>query len=83
MLCGIVQFVGVTSESLTALRFSFYQSTLGKLVISLFVDGKSKQEAAESYLEDFLHMTYRPVQESELQVFLMNVVLFFIVCGGS
>ena len=83
ILCGIVQFIGVTSESLALLRFSFYESTLGKLVMPLFVDDKSKREAAESYLEDFLHMMYRPVHEGELQVFLMNVVLFFIICCGS
>ena len=61
-------FVGDSTEKLLQLRGIFYQSPLANLVKASFEDKENKNEATENYLNDFLHMMYKPIVEGELQV---------------
>ena len=51
-----------------SLRGIFYASPHGKLLQPIFRDRSTKEEASGNYANDFLHMTYKPVVEGELQV---------------
>ncbi len=53
---------------MVSLRGVFYSSPLGKLLKPTFEDRNIKEEAAMNYLNDFLHMMYKPIVEGELQV---------------
>jgi hypothetical protein len=53
---------------LVSLRGVFYSSPLGQLLKPTFEDKNIKDEAAMNYLNDFLHMMYKPFVEGELQV---------------
>jgi hypothetical protein len=53
---------------LISLRSVFYSSPLGQLLKPPFEDKNIKGEAAMNYMNDFLHMMYKPIVEGELQV---------------
>jgi hypothetical protein len=53
---------------LVSLRSVFNSSPLGQLLKPTFEDKNIKGEAAMNYLNDFLHMMYKPIVEGELQV---------------
>jgi hypothetical protein len=53
---------------LISLRGGFYSSPLGQLLKLVFEDKNIKEEAAMNYLNDFLHMMYKPIVVGELQV---------------
>jgi hypothetical protein len=56
---------------LASLRAVFRSSPLGKLLEPVFEDENTKNEAAMNYLNDFLHMMYKPTVEGELQVIVI------------
>ena len=51
-----------------SLRGVFHSSPLGKILEPTFEDEIVKHEAVMNYLNDFLHMTYKPIAEGEMQV---------------
>ena len=51
-----------------SLRGVFHSSPLGKILQPTFEDEIVKNEAVMNYLNDFLHMTYKPIVEGEMQV---------------
>ena len=61
-------FIGDTPSRLISLRGGFYSSPLGQLLKLVFEDKNIKEEAAMNYLNDFLHMMYKPIVVGELQV---------------
>ena len=54
------------------MRGVFHSSPLGNLLRPVFEDESIKNEAAMNYLNDFLHMMYKPMVEGELQVNVMT-----------
>ena len=60
------------SKTLVSLRGVFCSSPLGNLLKPVFEDEVIKNEATMNYMNDFLHMMYKPMVESELQV---NVII--------
>jgi hypothetical protein len=60
---------------LISLRGAFYSSPLGQLLKPVFEDENIKEEAAKNYLDDFLHMMYKPIVKGELQVIMFTECL--------
>ena len=76
LLINLFYFIIVgPSETLVSLRGVFYSSPLGKLLKPTFEDRNIKEEAAMNYLNDFLHMMYKPIVEGELQVPVIMLLL--------
>jgi hypothetical protein len=63
---------------LVSLRGVFHSSPLGNLLRPVFEDESIKNEAAMNYLNDFLHMMYKPMVEGELQVNVMTYLNYEI-----
>lgn len=61
-------FIANPYETLVSLRGIFCASPHGKSLKPVFEDISTKDEASGNYANDFLHMTYKPVVEGELQV---------------
>ena len=59
---------GVITNRLSFLRNVFDASPLGRLTKFAFEDPDIKEEAANCYLFDFLHMMYKPIVKNELKV---------------
>jgi hypothetical protein len=53
---------------LALLRGVFQSSQLGHLLKPVFEEENTKNEAAMGYLNDFLHMMYKPEVDGEFQV---------------
>ena len=67
-----LQPIADPSKALVSLRGAFHSSPLGNLLRPVFEDEVIKNEAAMNYMNDFLHMMYKPMVEGELQV---NVII--------
>ena len=63
-----LSFIADPAKTLVSLRGVFYSSPLGQLLKPTFEDENIRGEAAMNYLNDFLHMIYKPIVEGELQV---------------
>ena len=68
LLLYIYYNLGDITERLESLRSIFDASPLGILKKLAFEDPDDKEKAAKSYLDDFLHMMYKPVVKNELKV---------------
>ena len=51
-----------------SLRSVFDASPLGAFLKPVFENKTIKEEASGNYANDFLHMTYKPLVDGELQV---------------
>ncbi|XP_046861644.1 E3 ubiquitin-protein ligase rnf213-alpha-like [Xenia sp. Carnegie-2017] len=59
---------GDITKRLESLRSIFDASPLGILIKLAFEEPDVKEEAAKNYLNDFLHMMYKPVVKNELKL---------------